>query len=62
MGLTKPDPGQDPRGALDLMPIWNILDTTPEGWAMVDAIDDCHVTGLSTCSRLWVRLGNNLVR
>lgn len=29
--LTKPDPGQDPRGAPDLMPIWNILDTTPEG-------------------------------
>jgi predicted dithiol-disulfide oxidoreductase (DUF899 family) len=31
MFLTKPDPGQDPRGAPDLMPIWNILDTTPEG-------------------------------
>jgi|RhiMetdeSRZDD1v2_1073273.scaffolds.fasta_scaffold40720_2 predicted dithiol-disulfide oxidoreductase (DUF899 family) len=29
--LTKPDPEQDPRGAPDLMPIWNILDTTPEG-------------------------------
>jgi predicted dithiol-disulfide oxidoreductase (DUF899 family) len=25
------DPGQDPRGAPDLMPIWTILDTTPEG-------------------------------
>jgi Bacterial protein of unknown function (DUF899) len=25
------DPGQDPRGAPDLMPLWNILDTTPEG-------------------------------
>jgi predicted dithiol-disulfide oxidoreductase (DUF899 family) len=25
------DPGQDPRGAPDLMPIWNILDTTPAG-------------------------------
>ena len=26
-----PDPGQDPRGAPDLMPLWNVLDTTPEG-------------------------------
>ena len=25
------DPGQDPRGAPDLMPIWTILDCTPEG-------------------------------
>ena len=25
------DPGQDPRGAPDLDPIWTILDTTPEG-------------------------------
>jgi predicted dithiol-disulfide oxidoreductase (DUF899 family) len=25
------DPGQDPRGAPDLMPIWTILDMTPEG-------------------------------
>jgi predicted dithiol-disulfide oxidoreductase (DUF899 family) len=25
------DPGQDPRGAPDLMPLWNILDLTPEG-------------------------------
>jgi predicted dithiol-disulfide oxidoreductase (DUF899 family) len=25
------DPGQDPRGAPDLDPLWNILDTTPEG-------------------------------
>jgi len=25
------DPGQDPRGAPDLMPIWNILDLTPQG-------------------------------
>jgi len=25
------DPGQDPRGAPDLMPIWTILDTTPSG-------------------------------
>ena len=27
------DPGQDPRGAPDLMPLWNILDCTPEGRA-----------------------------
>jgi predicted dithiol-disulfide oxidoreductase (DUF899 family) len=25
------DPGQDPRGAPDLTPLWTILDTTPEG-------------------------------
>ncbi len=25
------DPGQDPRGAPDLPPLWNLLDTTPEG-------------------------------
>ena len=25
------DPGQDPRGAPDFMPIWTFLDTTPEG-------------------------------
>ncbi len=25
------DPGQDPRGAPDLMPIWNLLDLTPGG-------------------------------
>jgi predicted dithiol-disulfide oxidoreductase (DUF899 family) len=28
---TAPDPGQDPRGAPDLMPLWNILDLTPQG-------------------------------
>ena len=25
------DPGQDPRGAPDLAPLWNILDLTPDG-------------------------------
>lgn len=25
------DPGQDPRGAPDLMPLWTVLDCTPEG-------------------------------
>jgi len=25
------DPGQDPRGAPELAPLWNVLDTTPEG-------------------------------
>ena len=25
------DPGQDPRGAPDIAPLWNILDLTPEG-------------------------------
>ena len=31
MGFSTADPGQDPRGAPDLMPIWTILDSTPEG-------------------------------
>lgn len=31
MTMKMADPGQDPRGAPDLMPIWTILDSTPEG-------------------------------
>jgi predicted dithiol-disulfide oxidoreductase (DUF899 family) len=31
MGFNTADPGQDPRGAPDLMPLWTILDSTPEG-------------------------------
>jgi predicted dithiol-disulfide oxidoreductase (DUF899 family) len=31
MGMGTADPGQDPRGAPDLMPLWTILDVTPEG-------------------------------
>jgi len=31
MGQVTADPGQDPRGAPDLMPIWTVLDCTPEG-------------------------------
>jgi predicted dithiol-disulfide oxidoreductase (DUF899 family) len=31
MGPDTADPGQDPRGAPDLDPLWAILDTTPEG-------------------------------
>ncbi|WP_087000431.1 DUF899 family protein [Rhizobium sullae] len=31
MGQVTADPGQDPRGAPDPMPIWTVLDTTPEG-------------------------------
>ena len=31
MGASTADPGQDPRGAPDLMPLWTILDNTPEG-------------------------------
>ena len=31
MGPSTADPGQDPRGAPDLDPLWAILDTTPEG-------------------------------
>ncbi len=33
MGDASRDPGQDPRGAPDLMPLWTILDSTPEGRA-----------------------------
>jgi len=33
MGFDSADPGQDPRGAPDLMPLWTILDSTPEGRA-----------------------------
>ena len=31
MGSETADPGEDPRGAPDLMPLWIILDSTPEG-------------------------------
>ena len=31
MGFETADPGQDPRDTPDLMPIWTILDSTPEG-------------------------------
>jgi predicted dithiol-disulfide oxidoreductase (DUF899 family) len=31
MGSVTADPGQDPRGAPDPMPLWTILDCTPEG-------------------------------
>jgi predicted dithiol-disulfide oxidoreductase (DUF899 family) len=31
MGSVTADPGQDPRGAPDLMPLWTLLDLTPEG-------------------------------
>lgn len=31
MGGATADPGQDPRGAPDLAPLWNILDLTPQG-------------------------------
>ncbi len=31
MDMETADPGQDPRGAPDLMPLWTILDCTPEG-------------------------------
>ena len=31
MGQETADPGQDPRGAPDLMPLWTVLDCTPEG-------------------------------
>jgi predicted dithiol-disulfide oxidoreductase (DUF899 family) len=31
MGPATADPGQDPRGAPDIDPVWTILDTTPQG-------------------------------
>ncbi len=31
MGFWTADPGQDPRGAPDPMPLWTVLDMTPEG-------------------------------
>ncbi|HXD46265.1 MAG TPA: DUF899 family protein [Pseudolabrys sp.] len=31
MDFSTADPGQDPRGAPDLMPLWTVLDATPEG-------------------------------
>ena len=31
MGPDAADPGQDPRGAPDLSPLWSLLDMTPEG-------------------------------
>src|SRR5579872_4638649 len=31
MGFETADPGQDPRGAPDLMPLWTVLDCIPEG-------------------------------
>jgi predicted dithiol-disulfide oxidoreductase (DUF899 family) len=31
MGPATADPGQDPRGAPDIDPLWTILDSTPEG-------------------------------
>ena len=31
MGPESADPGQDPRGAPDLMPVWTVLDLTPQG-------------------------------
>ncbi|WP_250516118.1 DUF899 family protein [Caballeronia sp. INDeC2] len=31
MDFDTADPGEDPRGAPDLMPLWTVLDMTPEG-------------------------------
>lgn len=31
MPMAAADPGQDPRGPVDLSPLWNVLDHTPEG-------------------------------
>jgi hypothetical protein len=31
MGGTAADPGQDPRGAPGLMPLWTLFDSTPVG-------------------------------
>lgn len=29
--MAMADPGEDPRGAVDLSPLWNVLDLTPAG-------------------------------
>jgi len=31
LGFETADPGQDPRGAVEMMVLWNILDLTPDG-------------------------------
>jgi predicted dithiol-disulfide oxidoreductase (DUF899 family) len=31
MTMAMADPGEDPRGAVDLVPLWNVLDLTPAG-------------------------------
>ena len=31
MPMAAADPGEDPRGPVDIAPLWNILDMTPEG-------------------------------
>ena len=31
MSFEISDPGQDPRGAPELAPLWNVLDLTPQG-------------------------------
>ena len=31
IGFDMADPGQDPRGAVEMDPLWLLLDTTPEG-------------------------------
>jgi predicted dithiol-disulfide oxidoreductase (DUF899 family) len=31
VGAHTADPGQDPRGAPDAMPLWTVLDKTPGG-------------------------------
>jgi predicted dithiol-disulfide oxidoreductase (DUF899 family) len=31
MGAESADPGEDPRGAPDIMPLWTLLDMTPKG-------------------------------
>ena len=31
LGFDTADPGQDPRGAPDPMPLWTVLDMTPGG-------------------------------
>ena len=49
MNAASADPGQDPRGAPDLMPLWTILDVTPEGrgtdWYLEKKSTESGVTG-----------------
>jgi len=53
MGSETADPGQDPRGAPDLMPLWTILDSTPEGRSVdwYPKLDYVSTNGVANGSR-----------
>ena len=51
MDFGTADPGEDPRGAPDLMPLWTVLDMTPEGRG-ADASASYRAVVRKGCSRL----------